>query len=123
MKRIVSSVLVCVMLLSCVLALASCGLVFLSGKYENSVTVLGVTTTTSYEFEGKEVTVKRSIGSISSEYTGEYEVKTNDNDEKVIVFTFGEEGSEFGGEYAFAQGNEDGKAYIKIGGTKYTKAD
>lgn len=122
MKRIVSSVLVCVMLLSCVLALASCGVV-LSGKYENSVTAFGVTTTTSYEFEGKEVTVKRSIGSLSTEYTGEYEVKTNDNDEKVIVFTFGEEGNEFGGEYAFAQGNEDGKAYIKIGNTTYTKAD
>ena len=116
MKKIVSTVLVCVMLLSCVLVLASCAKT-LSGEYVNETTVFGVTTTTSYEFEGSNVTIKTSVSGFSYEYDGEYAI-----DGDTITFTFGDEDAEkYSGEVSFNEGSDNDGAYIELDGTKYYK--
>ena len=120
MKKIVSSILVCVMLLSCVLVLASCAKT-LSGKYESDV--FGVAGAT-YEFSGNKVTVTAEILGFEKDFEGTYEIKDNDEGKTVIVFTFDDDdASKYSGEFDFSEGTEDGEAYIKIGGVKYTKAD
>ena len=107
------------MLLSCVLVLASCEKT-LAGTYEGT----GFGFTTSYTFKGDDVNIKYSAGGFSYSFDGKYEIKDNDEGKTVIVFTFGDEGAaRYEGEFDFAQGTEDGKSYIKIGGAQYKKVD
>ncbi|MBQ3489490.1 MAG: hypothetical protein IJA86_02745 [Clostridia bacterium] len=112
MKRILSIVLAVAVLATLCLTLASCGK--LSGTYENK----GMFTTTSLTFKGDTVTIE--MGSVKAE--GTYEIK----DEKITIEieNDGKLGLDdllkgFNGEHDF----EKGKDYIKIGSTKYTKAD
>lgn len=118
MKRIISTLLVCVLLVGCVFALASCGKK-LSGKYQDALKV------TTYEFKGSKVTI--TVDNVIGDDTvieGKYEITTNDDDETVIVFTFeDEDAKEYSGEFKFFEGEEDGKEYIKLGILKYTKVD
>ena len=116
MKKIVSSILVCVMLLGCVFALTSCVKV-LNGSYSDELTGL-----TTYTFEGKKVTIEAGVGNYTKKVEGTYEIKTNDKDEEVIVFTFeGDDAEKYTGEFAFVEGTEGDKQYIKIGLFKYIK--
>ncbi len=115
MKKIVSTVLVCVLLLSTMLALVSCGKV-LSGTYSDKYTGL-----TTYTFEGNKVTVEAGAGNFKSSVSGTYEIKENDEGKEVIIFTFGEEGDEYSGEFSFVEGSEGDTKYIKIGGVQYNK--
>ncbi len=116
MKKTISIVLVCVLLLGCVMSLTSCDK-FLFGKYESA--------TATYEFSGlNKVTKTRGIDAGSFTITGEteegtYQITENDEGETVIKLTFGEETNT----YDFSHGEEDGVKYIKIGIIKYTKAD
>ena len=117
MKRIISSVIVCVMLLGCVFVLASCGNK-LSGDYK--------LLTTTYSFSGSKVSITYEVFGFTKTLEGEYEITTNDKEESVIIFTIAseEEGAEdYSGEFAFAEGEENGVEYIKIGGFKYTKVE
>ena len=121
MKKIISSVLVCVVLLGCVFALASCGKK-LSGEYKADA-IVGSTT---YNFSGSKVTVTYEIAGFEKSIDGEYEITTNDEDEEVIIFTFPsdeEDSEDYAGEYAFVEGKEGDAEYIKIGGVKYTKVE
>ncbi len=118
MKKIVSSILVCVMLIGCVFALASCDKT-LNGEYVNETTIMGITTTTTYEFEGKNVTikVKSSLASITIEHEGEYVIEDD-----TITFTFGDEdANKYSGDVSFNEGSDNEGAYIELGGTKFYK--
>ncbi len=108
MKKIVSSVLVCVLLLSTVFVLASCAKQ-LNGEYTSA---LGVT----YEFEGNKVTRKWTLLGNTISKEGEYSIK-----EDKITFTFGSEGEEYSGTYDFVEGSEGETVYIKIDGMQYNK--
>lgn len=110
--RVITLSLIAVMIC---LVLVSCGL---SGTYKNDgVFGLGATELT---FSGSKVTIK--MGSI--EATGTYEI-----DDDKITITLDNAGDDaltssdilnlFNGEKNFEKGDD----YIKIGGTKYTKAD
>ena len=118
MKKIVSTLLVCVLLVGCIMTFASCSKV-LTGKYEADWAIAEVT----YEFGlfGKvTVTVEPLIGDTVS-YEGKYEF--NDAGDE-ITFTFeNEEAEEYGGTVGFSSGEEDGVKYIKLAGIKYNKAD
>ena len=121
MKRIISAVLVCVLLVGCMFALASCGKT-LSGKY--SADAFGVAGT-SYEFSGKKVDIKFTVLGFEKTVSGEYEIAENDDGELEITFTFAsdeEDADDFKGTHSFSEGEEDGVKYIKIGGIKYKKA-
>ena len=120
MKRIVSLVLACVLLLGCVFSLASCA-TMLMGTYTNE------TLKTTYEFSGNKVTKKTpSLLGGTTVYEGTYEIKEDaENEGKyTITFTWGEDADkeEDGGvALPFSQGEKDGTKYIEILGIKYTK--
>ena len=117
MKKIVSSVLVCVLLLGCVFALASCGKK-LSGEYKST---LG---TTTYAFSGSDVTITYELLGFTKTIEGEYEITASEDEKEVIIFTFPadeEDADEYAGEFSFVEGKEGEVEYIKIGGIKYTK--
>ena len=119
MKRIVSVILVCVMLLGCVATLASCSKI-LFGTYKRE----GLFTETTYEFDGKNVTIVTSIGSVSYTKKATYVIEKADDGTSTITFTY-EEGEtpdeDLKGTKSFSEGEEDGVKYIKIGGVKYIK--
>ncbi len=119
MKKIISAVLVCALLVGCVFALASCSKK-LSGTYEADALVAGA----SYEFKGSKVTITAEVLGFEKSFEGKYEITENDDGDTVIIFTFENDDAEkYDGEFSFSEGEEDGKKYIKIGGVKYVKAD
>lgn len=115
MKKTISLILACMLLVGCVLSLASCS-AFLVGTYENK----GLLTTTTVEFK-LDGTVIYSIGSIS--LVGEYELDKNDKGEPVIELDFEDDSVAdlIDGEFSFAKGKENGTAYIEIAGVRYNK--
>ena len=119
MKRIISTILVCVLLLGCVMTLTSCGKM-LSGTYSAKTELMGQSVETSYTFKGNKVTaeVKATIlGNVETEtQEGKYSIEDGE-----ITFTFEEDGKEETQTYTFEQGEVDGVKYIKIAGVKYTK--
>ena len=122
MKRIVSAVLVCLLLVGSAFALASCG--GISGTYENAAT------STTVEFSGDTVNISWSTeflgAKVSKDTSAKYEIKENDDGDKVIVFTY-EEGADqhltlIGDtEFDFSEGTVDGAKFIKIGALTYTE--
>ncbi len=118
MKKIVSTVLVCVLLACTLLTLASCGKM-LSGAYK-AETLLGNTT---YEFGafGKVTCTLDPIVGNNVVKEGKYEFN-KDGDE--ITFTFeNEDGEEESETHSFVEGEEGGVKYIKLGIVKYEKVD
>ena len=121
MKKTVSAILVCVLLACTLLTLASCGK-SLSGKYTAEVDLFIGKSSVTYEFSafGKVSVTTNSLGKETVE-EGKYEL--NDAGDK-ITFTFeNEDGVAESDTYDFAQGEENGVKYVKIGIVKYTKAD
>ena len=116
MKRIISTILVCVLLLGCVFTLASCSKV-LMGTYELDAVVGGVT----YDFKLTKVTITAEVLGQSKSIEGKFKISENDKGETQITFTFEDEenAKDYSGTFSFEKGDD----YIKIGGTKYTKAD
>ena len=128
MKRILSVVLACALLVGCVMIFASCGV---SGTYENDV--LG-----TYEF-GTFGKVTHSVGNIQYKSVFSYKVETEDDGDKQLVLVLekyvydgddedikelvadlNEEVEEADEEdrtvkYYFAEGEKDGKKYVEIG--------
>ena len=124
MKRIISTMLALAILATCVLSLASCGN-SLSGKYQSKS---GITT---YEFSGKTVKITYEVdipivGTLTKTIEGTYELTTDDDGNDSIIFAIESEedgANNYEGEFSFAKGTEDGKDYIKIGGSQYFKAE
>ena len=123
MKKIISTILVCVLLLGCVMTLTSCGKM-LSGKYE---LVLSESNRTSYEFSFNKVTrtiTAGALGFTKDEVTeGKYKINEVEDGEFEITFTWDVDGEEKIETVSFSQGEEDGVKYIKLGIVKYNKVD
>ncbi len=114
MKKILSAALICVLLVGCVFALASCG--GLSGEYKEALTGNIV-----YDFSGSKYT--KTVDNIIGDDTvieGKYEI---DKDAGTITFTYEVDGEEKTQTENFSEGEEDGVEYIKIGLGKYNKVD
>lgn len=121
MKKILSAVLVCVLLVGCVFALASCGKT-LSGKYKLDALIGSKT----YEFSGSKVEITYEVGGFEKSIEGEYKIAENDDGDLEITFTFAEDeedADDYKGTFSFAEGTEGDESYIKIGGAKYVKVD
>ena len=125
MKKTISTILVCVLLVGSLLTLASCEVAgFVFGTYSRTDTFI-VDITTTYEFSLTEVTVTtvsdKLIGSGQSTTTEtmKYKVGENDEGEKVIAFTVETEDGTKTTELSFNSGKDDGGSYIEIGGTRY----
>lgn len=123
MKKTLSKILVCVLLLGCVFSLASCvvsvgPVTMISGKYEADAIVGGLT----YEFGafGK-VTVTVELLGVSTSFEGKYKVDKK-SDPHEITFTFEDsKAQEYSGDFSFSSGKEGDVKFVKIGGVKYTK--
>ena len=123
MKKIISTILVCVLLLGCVMSFASCDKLLI-GKYE-SLEVLGIKTTYEFSaFKYTKTTVTPSIigGDKTSVEEGSFKITENDEGEPIISFTYEVDGVKEVENYSFSQGEEDGVKYVKIGFVKYTQA-
>lgn len=120
MKKTISAVLVCVLLLGCVFALASCAKT-LSGTYKRD----GLIVDTTYEFKGNEVTIINGMGSFSHTTKATYSIEKNDDGTMSITFTYAEgetPDEDLKGTKSFEDGKkENGDKYIKIGGIEYIK--
>lgn len=112
MKKIISTMLVCVLLLGCVFTLASCSR--LSGTYSNVEDGTG----TTYEFDGDQLVMKTYLlGVKTAEVEGTYEIK----DDEIIITWETVGGKEVEARFEFERGFDDGKAYIEINDDKYIK--
>ncbi len=111
MKKTISMLLVCALLVGCVFVLASCGAI--SGTYVDP------TGNVSYKFSGSSVvkTTDNLFGDDTVE-KGTYVVETDENDNKTITITF--EGKD---PYtvAYSSGTKDGKNFIVMGIITYTE--
>ena len=115
MKKLTKVLALAVVVAMLCLALASCGL---SGTYKNNgLFGLGATELT---FKGSKVIVE--MGSIEAEGTYKIDgdkITIEFEDENEDDFTGSDLFQLLNGEHDFEKGDD----YIKIGGTKYTKAD
>ena len=107
--RILSAVMVIAML---ALALVSCSKV-ICGKYSNELTF------TTYEFQFNKVIKTTEIGGFTKTTEGTYKIVDSEENEGelIIKFTFGDETES----HSFAQGEENGVKYIKIGLFQYNE--
>ena len=121
MKKIISTLLVCVLLLGCVASLASCDRLVVGGKYELDAFVAS----TSYEFGLTKVVVTYELLGQETSIEGQYKIAENEKGDLEITFTFEDEDNakDYAGTFSFVKGTEDGTDYIKIGGVKYKKVD
>lgn len=115
MKRIISTILVCVLLLGCVLTLASCGK-RLSGTYAGKLEVAGQSAEMSFTFKGNKVTMETKgtvLGiTTSTSLEGTYEIE----DDKITI-TYEEDGKSVTDTMTF----EKGKDFIKLDGIQFDK--
>ena len=119
MKKALSLILVCVLLVGCVFTLASCGKM-LSGEYKSAITGNIIY---SFSMNKVTVTIDNIIGD-DTVYEGTYEIKKNEEGVyNVITFTFDNEDAQklYGGNHNFAEGTESGQDYIRIGVLTYNK--
>lgn len=118
MKKLISTMLVCVLLMGCMLALTSCGNT-LMGEYEADMILYEA----NYEFKlgGKVVLTIDPVAGEDLVFEGEYSLN---KDATEITFVFeNEDAKDYTGTRSFAQGKENGVKYIKMNGVKYTKED
>ena len=129
MKKTISTILVCVLLMGAIFSLSSCEVAgFVFGTYANTdevtLPLFGTTTTTvTYEFSGKDVTITTAIkngnNSNTSTTEGTYEIGENEEGEKIISITTPTDDGSKTKDYSFNSGKDDGGAYIEIGGVRY----
>mgnify|MGYP003291418778 CR=1 FL=1 len=117
MKKIISTILVCVLLVGSIFTLASCGK-SVSGTYEADLVVSKVT----YEFGmfGKVTCTTDPIVGDTTVKEGKYKIYEAGENEFKIAFTW--EGDEAEGDsVSFTTGTEGDVDYIKIAGIQYNK--
>lgn len=116
MKRILSIVLACTLLVGCLFTLSACGNT-LSGAYEAKAELLGQSISTTYDFHGSKVDiiVKTTIlGNVNTE-TVEATYKIEEVEGKLeMTITKGENDSS-------TVILEKGDGYIKLAGIQYNK--
>ena len=107
MKRIISTLLVCVLLVGCVFSLAACGKK-VSGKYQDALKV------TTYEFKGSKVIITvKALGAEIGSAEGKYSIK---DDKITLEFDSDDDDvKEYSGTFDFKE-TDDG---IKIGIVEY----
>ena len=121
MKKTVSLVLVCVLLACTLITFVSCDKM-LSGEYTAEVDLIIGKSSVTYKFDpfGKVTCTTNTLG---KENVQEGKSELNDAGDKITLTFENKDGVEESESYNFAQGEENGVKYVKIGLVKYTKAD
>ena len=132
MKKVLSTIRVCVLIVGSLLTLASCGNT-ISGTYEGEVNLIIAKYTVTYAFNGNSVEITSTVSGAGGSYTSDpvtatYEIKEDENGKKTITFDYGEAEAEEGMEedgvaVSFVEGEEEGVKYIKIAGIRYNKVE
>ena len=112
MKKIISAILVCILIVGSAFTLASCSK-SLSGTYKDDLTG-----NVSYEFGMFGKVTKTVDNVIGDDTVTEGKYKINDA-ETEITFTFGDKTET----YDFTYGTDKDKEYIKLGLFTYSKVD
>ena len=131
MKKIISTILLCVLLAGSILSLASCGSV-ITGTYTTSVDLGVVEADVTVKFGFGTVTIESVSDSIITDktttvYEAKYEIGEDEEGGRTITFTYEEGASEFismpgGVALSLVQSTVEGVEYLTIGGIKYKKA-
>ena len=126
MKKIISTILVCVLLLGCMMSLASCSSLLI-GKYEAELDAVVAGGKVTYDFAAIKYTKTTTTEVLGFEKStveeGSFKISENDDGELTITFTYEVDGEEKTETASFSQGEEDGVKYVKIGIVKYTRSD
>lgn len=127
MKKTISTILVCVLLVGTLLSLASCEVAgFVFGTYSKTTSVLGTERVETYDFSLTEVTKTTVIknGSLSNTTTETYEYKVgkNDDGERIISLTTENDNGSSTVKLSFNSGSDNDGSYIEIGGSRYYAA-
>ena len=124
MKKTISTILVCVLLVGSLLSLASCEVAgFVFGKYSRTESAYGMEYTVTVDFKLTDAIITTSL-KLSSESsavqstteTVKYKIDKNDEGEKVIILT-DEKGTST--TVSFDSGKDGDGLYIEINGLKY----
>lgn len=122
MKKIISLVLVCVLLVGCVFALASCAKT-LNGTYRLGDEDNGAT----YEFKGNTVKLTTTVFGFGKDTEGTYEIKENEDKELILTITWADDDDDASNDkktdYVLVEGVEGNTKYIKLDTTKYNKVE
>lgn len=121
MKKTVSLILVSVLLVCSLFTLVSCNKM-ISGKYTAEVDLIIGKSSVTYEFSpfGGVTVITNTLGKETIE-EGKYEL--NDECNKITLTFENEDGVKESDTYDFAQGEENGVKYVKIGLIEYQKVD
>lgn len=124
MKKTISTILVCVLLVGTLLSLASCEVAgFVFGTYSKTTSVLGTETVETYDFSLTEVTKTTviKVGSLSNTTTETYEYKVgkNDDGERIISLTTENDNGSSTVKLSFNSGSDNDGSYIEIGNSRY----
>lgn len=127
MKKTISTILVCVLLVGTLLSLASCEVAgFVFGTYSKTTSILGTETVETYDFSLTEVTKTTviKVGSLSNTTTETYEYKVgkNDDGERIISLTTETDSGSNTVKLSFNSGSDNDGSYIEIGGSRYYAA-
>ena len=101
MKKVLSTILVCILIVGSMLSLLSCGKT-VSGTYEGRIDMLGLASyTVTYAFKGNNVEIKSqlssSIGSLNPHVVNAtYEIREDEDGNLSIVFDYGDADAEEG---------------------------
>lgn len=124
MKKIISTILICTLLLGCMLSLTSCS-TLLMGKYEAEVDAVVAGGKVTYEFTAFKYTKTTTTEVLgfekSSVEEGSFKIAENEDGDLTITFTYEVDGEKKTETASFSQGEEDGVKYVKIGLVKYNK--
>ena len=120
MKKIISVMLACMLLVACICTLASCGKT-LSGEYEANLIAAEVTY--SFKSSGKLVVEVDPIIGNDVILEGTYAFNDDGDEITISINSNDEDADKYSGTFSFSEGVEDGEAYIKLSGIKYSKVD
>ena len=120
MKKIISALIICVLVVGCVCALTGCGGKTLNGTYKADASIAS----TTYEFSGNNVEITYEVFGFEKSIEGTYEITTNEDETMTLTITIEsaeEDAEDYAGKHSFVEGKEGDAEYIKIDGVKFVK--
>ena len=118
MKKIISGILLCALLVSCLFVLSACA-PKLSGTYQADL--IAAKATYAFESNGNMTLTLDPLAGGNISWEGTYEINEDTNEITITLNTDDSDASKYSGTHSFAQGEENGTEYIKIGSLRYTK--
>ena len=124
MKKIISTILLCVLLCGSIFSLASCGNM-LMGTYSGEFDIGIASSEVTLKFGLGKVTIENKTDTIitdssTSTYEAKYKIAEDEDGNRTITFTYADDSEEFdflpdGEALSFKETSENDNEYLKIG--------